>query len=501
MRHEARKTLAYSWIGPLVATLYCSLLLSIGVFIAGLLYQLRNLSTSFDRSAPILETTWILGVALIAFVVGTITATKIHATRYESSPFEGILSNLLVKLLRAFQQRWGSIGKWRVGVDWESGRDLFKTYMASVAEATAPKFLDRMAPAFSQEAWIKYGEGSIDIMERAYDRLMATVTSIRVRETIRAQISRFAEFCRDNRSRMWDETIRDYLLIFLRNPSSFAPHFPAWATILSIRENNEDLFYIGALPVEECVAKLLCTYDQDHDIGDRNEIFEAAVGHCNTLIADGNEHDVMRILSHVDRLSLIRSFMRAPDPWLDYSPDFFPFLISILWPEILLYTNKFHKDLSLFDDIDLSPMIATVAHHPSWRPRGQISSSLTLYLLQCEPTTLSSPIAILRFLQLRLDPKSSDEDGYPLHTSEETRFYADHILDPQFRPNIFELPPSRSPSPSLDGALPSNSRVTERPSEAPEPTEYFSDPPRNAHSPSLLPVTTDVQVTSWRLLS
>ncbi|KZS95594.1 hypothetical protein SISNIDRAFT_483820 [Sistotremastrum niveocremeum HHB9708] len=66
MRHEKRKELAHGWIKPLVAVLYWSLLLSIGVFIAGLLYQLRNLSTSFDESAPILETTWSLGILLAA---------------------------------------------------------------------------------------------------------------------------------------------------------------------------------------------------------------------------------------------------------------------------------------------------------------------------------------------------------------------------------------------------------------------------------------------------
>ncbi|KZT32702.1 hypothetical protein SISSUDRAFT_519600 [Sistotremastrum suecicum HHB10207 ss-3] len=78
MRHEARKNLAYGWIKPLVAVLYWSLLLSIGLFIAGLLYQLRNLSTSFDQTAPILETTWGLGVLLAALIVGIITATTIH---------------------------------------------------------------------------------------------------------------------------------------------------------------------------------------------------------------------------------------------------------------------------------------------------------------------------------------------------------------------------------------------------------------------------------------
>ncbi|KZT33643.1 hypothetical protein SISSUDRAFT_395659 [Sistotremastrum suecicum HHB10207 ss-3] len=189
MRHEARKKLAYGWIKPLVAVLYWSLLLSIGIFIAGLLYQLRNLSTSFDQTAPTLETTWSIGIFLASRIVAAMAATTIHAVRFESSPFEGIFSKFVVTVLQRLEKRRRWIKKWRISViwdDWESRKELWKTYMELLAEANDPKLLDRVAPSFSYSAWVDYGEGSIELLERVYNRLMASDTSTRVRETVRA---------------------------------------------------------------------------------------------------------------------------------------------------------------------------------------------------------------------------------------------------------------------------------------------------------------------------
>lgn len=100
IRHEERRLLAQVWIKPLVIVLYWSLLLSIGLFMTGLLYQLRNLATSFDKSARILDSTLGLGLVLATGIIATIAATTIHALRYENSPFEGSLSRALVGLIR-----------------------------------------------------------------------------------------------------------------------------------------------------------------------------------------------------------------------------------------------------------------------------------------------------------------------------------------------------------------------------------------------------------------
>ncbi|KZT39489.1 hypothetical protein SISSUDRAFT_1061090 [Sistotremastrum suecicum HHB10207 ss-3] len=96
--HVERMRRAEGWIKSLMETLYWSLLSSIGLFVAGLLYQLRILSTSFDGTAIILTTTWALGVVLAATILLTMIATTYHAVRYEGSVFDGLLSRLIISM-------------------------------------------------------------------------------------------------------------------------------------------------------------------------------------------------------------------------------------------------------------------------------------------------------------------------------------------------------------------------------------------------------------------
>ncbi|KZS95583.1 hypothetical protein SISNIDRAFT_464583 [Sistotremastrum niveocremeum HHB9708] len=492
MRYEARKKLAYGWIKPLVAVLYWSLLFSIGLFIAGLLYQLRNLSISFDQTTPVLETTWGLGIVLAAMLIATIAATTIHAIRFESSPFEGILSGFVVKIVRRSEKRWKWINKYRVSVDWNSlkgGGALFKTYMEIIAEANDPKLLDRVAPSFSYFAWVKCGEGAMETLERAYNRLMASDTSTRVRETVRAQISRFAKICREDPWLVRDELGKNDLSNFLHDRYSLPSQFPAWATIASFSKNNRDLHDIGALPVDKCIAQILCTYDQNRQLGYRRQIFEAAVHHCRSLLAQGNEDDVVRILSHVVRLSFVRSYMRAPDLWFNVSNDFLTFLVRDSRAEILIHVNEFLEDppsnvnhyhvfhilfALLYPEparplgIDLSPVIAFVTHRLHQSFWAQISDSLVLYLGECDLSALSDPTAVLQLLQLCVDPDSLDEDGNRLLTTEETRTRARDILNTLQAQGI-PLPPSCPSFPSLsrDGALPNDPLFAEMSSKSP----------------------------------
>lgn len=86
MRPEERKRPALVWLKPLVVVLYWSLLSSIGLFIAGLLYQLQLLSTSFDETARVLEATWALGLFFVAGIIAIIAATTIHAIRFDLLP-------------------------------------------------------------------------------------------------------------------------------------------------------------------------------------------------------------------------------------------------------------------------------------------------------------------------------------------------------------------------------------------------------------------------------
>ncbi|KZS95596.1 hypothetical protein SISNIDRAFT_542449 [Sistotremastrum niveocremeum HHB9708] len=481
MRREARKRLAYGWIKPLVTILYWSLLLSISLFIFGLLYQLRNLSTSFDQPAPILETTWSLGIFLAALILGTIAVTTIHAIRFESSLFEGLLSELIVKILQRFEGRWKWIKDWRVSVDWKSPECLYRTSMELIAEANDPKLLDRVASSFSYLAWVWFGRGSTELLDRAYDRLMASDTSIRVRETVIAQMSRFAKICQEYPPAVEEPLGMDDFDHILRYRYSLPADFPARATILSFQENNGDLLEVGALPVNECIARILCTYDQDKRLGDRRRLFEAALRHCASLVATGKQDDVIQILSHVDCLAIVRSFMRAPDRWVSYSKNFFPFLVRDRQVHILHHVTEFLRNppsdinydnisfilsvllpskFSLPLSIDFSPIFAHVIHglhEDSW---GDISASLLRYLEECDMSVVSDHLAIVTFLQCCANPDIRTAGGIGIRTQ------AQYLLDTlHVRPRITPLPPSRpsTPPPSIDRAFADNSMLNATP--------------------------------------
>ncbi|KZT32698.1 hypothetical protein SISSUDRAFT_1066723 [Sistotremastrum suecicum HHB10207 ss-3] len=498
--HEVRKELAYAWIRPLVVVLYWSLILSIGLFISGLLYQLRNLSTSFQQSAPILETTWSLGIVLVALIVALIVATTIHATKFEGSPFEGVFSTLVVMLIKLLRNRWRWrwTQKWRAGIERMSGADEFRICMDLIAEANDPKLLDRVSSSFSYRAWVLLqwsDKVPIELLTRAYDRLMASDTSTRVRETVKAQMSRFAKFCRVHQWGVHDSVNKPEFLQFLRSRYSFPSDFPTWATMESIQENNEDLRELGALPYEECVAKLLCTHDQDKPLGERYRIFELAVDHLNSLVYRGEEDHVTQYLSHVDHLSVVRSFIRGPGIWYYSVNDFLRFLVQDHRTEVLLYINKFLRDppdnvnhqnvsyildailspeFTLPTNTDFSPIIASVTRHPHWRCWGNISSSLITYFGQCNLLALSDPTSVVMFLRQCVDPEFGDEQTPPFNTTDESRTQAQYILDTHFRHTVTPLPPSRPSTPP--------SRINVTPQAKPAFVKVSDSPPHSSET-------------------
>ncbi|KZS86546.1 hypothetical protein SISNIDRAFT_471705 [Sistotremastrum niveocremeum HHB9708] len=94
--HIERMRRAERWIQILMEVLYRMLLTSIGLFMTALLYQLWNLSGSFEERATILIATWSLGVILVMGIVCTMIATTYHAVRYQGSVFEGMVSKAII---------------------------------------------------------------------------------------------------------------------------------------------------------------------------------------------------------------------------------------------------------------------------------------------------------------------------------------------------------------------------------------------------------------------
>ncbi|KZT40999.1 hypothetical protein SISSUDRAFT_383377 [Sistotremastrum suecicum HHB10207 ss-3] len=415
MRHEERKRLAYGWIRPLVAILYWSLLLSIGLFIAGLLYQLRNLSTSFEQTAVTLQATWGLGIVLVAGIIATITATTVHAVRFECSPFEGLFSKFIVKVVALLAQRISWVTAWRKSFHWDSSK-LFQTYVGLIAEAHDPKLLDRAVPSFTYSAWLAYGGKSVTLLRRAYDRLMATDTSVRVRESVKAQVSLFAEYCLEN---YWTEGVKTALCDgefpgFLTNQCSLPADFSSCTTFLSFRENNHDLRDLAKFPYKEQLAKIICTYDQDVPLGDREVLFHHALEAFDQMETD----DMREGLSRVDPLSVVSSFMRGPNTYIPYW--FIAEIVSRCHEEIILCMNNLLTDppsninpyvvtsiiyvlassyrVQVPIDVDLSPLIEFI--HPVGGLWPTVRGFMMDYAEARNSTTSPMPSTVLKFLQL-----------------------------------------------------------------------------------------------------
>lgn len=100
LRHVERERVAKQWLQYLVEGLQIILLGSIGLFMTGLLYQLRNLAGSFDEDAPRLLITWKVGLSFSSIILAVVGAATIHALLYEVSPFGGPFSKLLLKIIK-----------------------------------------------------------------------------------------------------------------------------------------------------------------------------------------------------------------------------------------------------------------------------------------------------------------------------------------------------------------------------------------------------------------
>ncbi|KZS91292.1 hypothetical protein SISNIDRAFT_551102 [Sistotremastrum niveocremeum HHB9708] len=458
IRHEERKTLAYVWIKPLVAVLYWSLLLSIGVFMTGLLYQLRSLSTSFDQNARALEATWALGLVIVSGIVATIAATTIHAVRFEGSPFEGLSSDAMVNLLQRLTTRW----KWnwlkgiRVQVDWQlnySSPQLNSMFIRLIADAQDPTVLDRAVPSFSFETWFRYGDESFDVLKGAYDRLMATDTSLRVRETVKARLPALGYL-----SRIWlrkpsdkaHAKLKDQEMInFLIKEVYSAGQWLSRVFFTSCREGNEDLRAVSELPFEQCIAKVLCTYDQEINLGDRSEVVKDALNGDEAYDAD----QLARIFAQVDPCSFLRSSMRQNEVYL--SDDLVKFTVRGRAVEIFPRMCPFFNDPTnttlpayrwnmsyvlralisnypdggdLPSDIDLSPFIETLCGNAEDDTWNNISDATMRYLNRCNITALSRPQAVRQFLMLCADrTHGADKDEF-YQTDEEHQGRAQALL-------------------------------------------------------------------------
>ncbi|KZT37582.1 hypothetical protein SISSUDRAFT_1048329 [Sistotremastrum suecicum HHB10207 ss-3] len=473
LRHLAREELAKRWLKYLVEGLHVILLSSIGLFVIGLLYQLLNLGASFATHAPRLIATWGLGVGLSTGILVVVVAATVHALVYEASPFGGPISRLLLRMPHAYQTLTRAVEKiadwfddrfvslsfyrisplvgraialpfWlgsllidrrRVRLNLSDKKKLFRAYMELMADASDPKLVERAVASFSYVAWLEDSERSVEQLPKIYNRLMATDTSLRVQETVKA---RMALFMNDIRLRSSDSDADPMNLI------DGASQFPAQVFFTSFGEDNADLRPLSSLPIEECFARVLCSYNHEGKLGDRQRIFFLAQSSCWHLLKNGKNDDVTRMLSHVDRVDIIKSFIQQPDY---NSESLVELIVENHKHEILREINQFVTTVDqsrlgplslsqvfsvlaspLPTDIDLSPFIDHFSRHPYYNTWRTTSDTIINYLTSFGVSQFSDSDAVRRFLHLCVRNAICEEGGYWFIIGDDTRSRARDLL-------------------------------------------------------------------------
>ncbi|KZT37571.1 hypothetical protein SISSUDRAFT_836585 [Sistotremastrum suecicum HHB10207 ss-3] len=239
-------------------------------------------------------------------------------------------------------------------------------------------------------------------------------------------------------------------------------YFQAEVYCASFDQNNADLRPLSALPFEECIARVLCSYNHEYSrsneidngdasrshhwwkLGDRSRIFNLAQRHCTYLLGEGKFDDVTRILSHVSQLDLIKSFIHHPR---FISFPLVSFIVHDCKHALLDALNEFVRTapqskfnpIALSDvfvvladpppsSIDLSPLISYLARHTDRRTWHWITQAVFAYLFCYDLEEISDLGAVRRFLRLRLRVDAYDEDGRWSTNSDETRFRARMLL-------------------------------------------------------------------------
>ncbi|KZS88784.1 hypothetical protein SISNIDRAFT_552414 [Sistotremastrum niveocremeum HHB9708] len=503
--HLERMRIAEGEIKVLMQIVYWSLLSSIGVFVAGLLYQLWNLATSFDSTAKILLATWGVGLFLASAIVFTMIATTYHAIRYEGSVFEGLLSQMVVKTVLSGGRKLPETGtqgrlmqllnrahQWiqglRIRVQYNSMSEFFNTYLVLIAEASDPMLLERAVGSLSYSKWIQYGDGTLDHLEKAYIRLMSTDTSVRVQQTVNAQISRLGSWIRERRQkrerdqearrhdRSWMERNKSHQSdldrmkeIEKREGEEDAEHarrllglttfllrqraHPLYRSFTVSTTNSSDILEFLSLSFDECIARCLCLHDLDYHLGDSRRIVREAFNHCNSLLQSGQDDDLRRIFSHVDHLSVIRSFIRSPIDDESQAPLLAPvieFIVRHRRDEVLRHINDFLPRPSIDinadclsklililagpraqinPDINISNIVANISQHLSWVYWRDVSHVLITYLKDRPIGNLENLHGIHDFLQLCVRKDWRSPDGHKYATREETSECAQSFLE------------------------------------------------------------------------
>ncbi|KZT40567.1 hypothetical protein SISSUDRAFT_1060194 [Sistotremastrum suecicum HHB10207 ss-3] len=216
MRHMEMKEMADRWVEPLLTLSHSSLIASIILFLAGLLFQLWSVSLAFDAIAPLLMTMCSLQTLLSLTVCFFIGATVWHAVAYMNSPFQSPFSTFLqtvatqwlrIRIPDRLNQVSLTIREWSESEDqqtWEQIQavhlDAKSTYAQLVMDTSDPDLLALCAPSLSNigswdwswvegrtEDWPRYRD-LLDSALEAAARSLEPDTSERTKLTLMGQM-------------------------------------------------------------------------------------------------------------------------------------------------------------------------------------------------------------------------------------------------------------------------------------------------------------------------
>ncbi|KZS91620.1 hypothetical protein SISNIDRAFT_467553 [Sistotremastrum niveocremeum HHB9708] len=214
-----------------------------------------------------------------------------------------------------------------------------KTYARLVLNTNDADVLERAIPSFEFQRWIMAGDALFPVFTTLRARFLATDTSFRVKETVHKQLAYMKDWAgwRNEHGR-WNVELKSANMFTRWCGAQFAAlvrqshqyhreFFPLWVFLTSLEEDNQDIRY-ESLSYEEWMARILGTYDQNGELGDRKDIFKSVVNECTALIKDGASNHVTSILSYVNRPSLLRSLIRNPSmSWAEVK-DLASFIIA-----------------------------------------------------------------------------------------------------------------------------------------------------------------------------
>ncbi|KZS91596.1 hypothetical protein SISNIDRAFT_161511 [Sistotremastrum niveocremeum HHB9708] len=426
LARERRRVIANSYMFPLIGLLFWTLLLSIGLFVAGFLIQLWALASSFVEPAPILIAGAVFATALALVIVGLIVSTTVHASLHINSPFESPLSTALKPVLRCIHEYSRSRGANQrriegeedvesVGflIKWDDNDDetlkALKTYARLVIDTSDAELLQQVAPSFNFRSWYLAGDALFPVFLAVRERFLATDTSSSVKETILEQLRSFAD--RDGWMKiqspdkpMWKDDLganeltqwckSHCQMLVETSRESRRLIFPLWVFFASLEDGNADLRGRGPDSYDKCIARVICSYFGARELGPRGVIFRAAVKECELAIRGGRSNDIRAILSHYPPVVFLRSLIQNPSVSWHQMSDLLSLITNGVEADILkemsgflsnlpeMHTIRSGRSLKLlpFDllrhlivglpvdfkvppSLDLSPLLALVIRH------------------------------------------------------------------------------------------------------------------------------------------